>query len=360
MRIKLLALYSALFALLCMGLVPAHAATESPHNLVISNIQDTQFNAKWQTVTDADQYQVYLNGTLKATSPDAAELITGLTPGTSYLVQLKAQVNGEWSPLTGPERSGSKTVKTTGSSTTPPPPPPPGPGPVPPPPPPPPPAATGSAATNFGWGTPIAAGSDEFNYSGAPATAKWNNYNTSGHAGKGRRLQSQSVVNGAELVQTGLPNGDTGYLSSKYRPGTMYGKWEIRLKVNDRDSEYHPVQLLWPDTGGDSSTDDEVDFSESTSDKSLVKFFLHYGTPGQGLQTTASKAIDMKQFHNYAVEWSASGVRGYIDGVKWFEDLNASHNPGQPMHQAIQLDWFPDGTATTTSTMTVDWTRAYK
>jgi hypothetical protein len=29
------------------------------------------------------------------------------------------------------------------------------------------------------------------------------------------------------------------------------------------------------------------------------------------------------------------------------------------MHQTIQLDWFPDGTATKPSQMQVDWVRVY-
>ena len=131
------------------------------------------------------------------------------------------------------------------------------------------------------------------------------------------------------------------------------------MKVNNRDTEYHPVLLLWPDSGGNTTTEDEVDFAESTSDKSQVKFFLHYGSAGSTTQTSAAKTLDMTVYHNYAVDWSPSGVRGYIDGQLWFTDTTASHNPNQPMHQGIQLDWFPDGTTTTTSTMTVDWTRAY-
>jgi licheninase len=30
------------------------------------------------------------------------------------------------------------------------------------------------------------------------------------------------------------------------------------------------------------------------------------------------------------------------------------------MHQTIQLDWFPNGTATKPSQMQVDWVRVYK
>lgn len=217
-----------------------------------------------------------------------------------------------------------------------------------------------SAADKFGWGTPIAAGSDEFNYVGVPDSTKWNNYDTSGHHGNGRRMKAQSTVNGSVLTQIGLPNGDTGYLSSKYRPGTMYGKWETRMKTNARDSEYHPVLLLWPDAGGNSTTEDEVDYAEGTNDTSKMKFFLHYGDAGSTTQTSAEKVIDTTQWHNYAVEWSPEGVKGYIDGVLWFTDTNPDHNPNQPMHQSIQLDWFPDGSTLNQSEMQVDWSRTYK
>lgn len=340
MRKKLLAVLAGLGlgATALLTAVPAQA-TNPPSNLVIDQITNTTFHATWQTVTSATEYQVYTNGVYAGTSTTAEETVDNLTACTQYYVQVKAKAGGVWSALaTG---SGSKTITTTGCST-------------------PPPSSSGSAATDLGWGTPISAGSDEFNYTGAPDSTKWNNYNDiPGHAGNGRRMAAQSTVNGTELVQTGLSGGDTGYLSSKYRPGTMYGKWETRMKVNNRDTEYHPVLLLWPDTGGDSTTDDEIDYAESTSDKTKVKFFLHYGTPGQNLTTSAEQVIDLTQYHNYAVSWSSTGVRGYIDGILWFEDTSSTHNPGQSMHQGIQLDYFPDGTSTTTSTMSVDWTRAY-
>ena len=328
---------------------PAQAAVAPPSNLKITAVYGTKVHTTWGKVTGAQLYQVYANGVYRESSSDNVETVYDLKSCTKYYVQVKVKVNGQWSPLaTG---SGSATTTTTGSGvpTTPPTT---SPAPVP--------ASTDSAAANLGWGTPIAAGSDEFNGS-AVDTTKWNNYNNiAGHAGNGRRMAAQSVVSGGVLTQTGLPNGDTGYLSSKYRPGTMYGKWEVRMRTSARDSEYHPVNLLWPDTGGDNTTDDEIDFSEGTNDTTKIKFFLHYGMPGQHLQTSAEKVIDTREWHNYAVDWSASGVRGYIDGVLWFEDTVASHNPGQPMHQAIQLDWFPDGTATSESWMQVDWTRAYR
>lgn len=320
---------------------PAQAAVPPPHNLVLSQITSTSAYAKWQTVTGAEAYSVYANGVRKGPGTAAGTAkIMGLAPCTKYYIQISVRVGGVWSPkATG---SGSKTMTTTGCGTV---------TPVT--------TTVTTAAEKYGWGTPVAAGSDEFNGTGVDES-KWNNYTAiAGHAGNGRRMASQSIVSGGVLTQTGLSNGDTGYLSSKYRPGTMYGKWEVRMRTSARDSEYHPVVLLWPDTGGDSTTDDEVDFAEGGDDTTTMKFYLHYGTPGQHLQVSASRVIDTREWHNYAVEWSASGVKGYIDGELWFSDGSASHNPNQPMHQAIQLDWFPDGTVTRESWMQVDWTRTY-
>lgn len=376
---KLFAVFLGILALVLTTIVSigsANAAPEAPHNLVITNVGAGTFDATWQTVSGASEYQITSNGVYAASSTDNNEHVTGVPTCSTLYIQLKAKVNGVWSPLaTG---SGSKTIYTTGSccpngtvsngttcapeptpTTTPTPTPTPTPT-VTPTPTPTPTPVTDSAATKFGWGTPIAAGSDEFNYVGPPSTTKWNNYDTTGHHDNGRRMKAQSTVNGSVLTQVGLSNGDTGYISSKYRPGTMYGKWETRMKTNVRDSEYHPVLLLWPDTGGNATTEDEVDYAEGTDDTSKIKFFLHYGSAGSTTQTTAEKTIDTTQWHNYAVEWTASGVKGYIDGVLWFSDTTASHNPNQPMHQSIQLDWFPNGTTLNRSEMQVDWTRTYK
>jgi hypothetical protein len=63
---------------------------------------------------------------------------------------------------------------------------------------------------------------------------------------------------------------------------------------------------------------------------------------------------------NYAVEWTSTGIRGYIDGTLWFTDTNPAHLPPRSMHQTIQLDWFPSGaTSTRPSAMNVAWMRYY-
>lgn len=219
------------------------------------------------------------------------------------------------------------------------------------------PAADGTqAAATFGWG-PVVAG-DEFSNTGAPDSAKWSIFKGDGHHGKGTRSPAAwSVANGVATV-TGDAKGNTGGMSAKFAQ-QKYGRWETRMKTNQRDSEYHPVLLLWPDKGGNTTTENEIDYAEGTGDPSKIGFYLHHGPAGSTTQTVVKKAIDTTQFHNYAVDWSPSGVRGYIDGVLWFEDTNPAHNPGQSMHQTLQLDWFPDGSGTTPSEMHVDWVRVY-
>jgi hypothetical protein len=345
---RILPIAVAVLALLAtfLGVAPAQAASP-PGGLRAENVSSTSFLARWNPVSRATLYQVTLNGAYAGSSTTTSRKLDGLRACTSYKLQVKVKVGRSWSGLSSPVA-----VKTAGCVVTPPEPTP-APSPTLPP-------SPGSAAEAFGWGSPVAAGSDEFNGTAVDAT-KWNNYDgIAGHAGNGRRMAAQSVVAGGVLTQTGLPNGDTGYLSSKYRPGTMYGKWEVRMRTSARVPQYHPVNLLWPDTGGDRTTDDEVDFAEGTNDTSSRKFCLHYGMPGQGLQTSAVKVLDTTEWHNYAVDWSPAGVKGYIDGVLWFSDTSPDRNPDQPMHQAIQLDFFPNGSTPGQAWMQVDWTRAYK
>jgi hypothetical protein len=215
----------------------------------------------------------------------------------------------------------------------------------------------GEAAVVYGWGDPVLR--DEFNYTGAPDGSLWKVYDSAGHKGNGRRSPEHVTVNGSALQITGLPDGTTGGISNiETTRDRMYGRWETRMRVNERDPEYHPVLLLWPDGGRkDANNCMEIDYSESTRDPAVNSFFLHYDCSGG--QSIARRALDMTKWHNYAVEWTADHVIGYIDGRVWFIEQDPDRVPHWPAHQTIQLDWFPDGTATRRSWMQVDWWRMY-
>ncbi len=209
------------------------------------------------------------------------------------------------------------------------------------------------AAATQGWGSVVAG--DEFEYAGVPDAAKWNVYDAAGNAGKGLRRPSQVRVDGSKLIISGTADGTTGGMSANFDRRT-YGRWETRMKVSDRDPRYHPVLILWPDSGN-WPCDGEIDYAEGTKDSTVMNFFHHYSCSNS--QTHAQKTIDSTQWHNYAVEWTSKAIVGYLDGVEWFRDTNPDHQPPGSMHQTIQLDWFPDRTTTVPSWMQIDWVRVY-
>lgn len=219
--------------------------------------------------------------------------------------------------------------------------------------PPSPPSGDGTqAATVLGWGTPT--DGDEFN-GNAIDTTKWGVYDSPGHDGKGLRRPSQITVANGVMTISGTAKGTTGGM--EFLKGRLFGRWETRMRVPHGDSRYHPVLILWPDKE-DWPKGGEVDYAETTATAADVDFFLHYKTADD--QTTASKKVDITQWHNYATEWTSTGIRGYVDGVLFFTDTKISHLPPRSMHQTVQLDWFPKGSsATTPSSMNVAWMRYY-
>jgi beta-glucanase (GH16 family) len=209
------------------------------------------------------------------------------------------------------------------------------------------------AAVVNGWGSVIAG--DEFDYTGAPKRSKWKVYNARGNNGKGLRRPSAWKVNGSVARVTGDSFGTTGGMAAKFGR-QKYGRWEVRMRTNHRDSEYHPVLLLWPDSKN-WPCDGEVDYGEGGKNTHIVHFYLHYGC--QNKQVHASKTVDTTQWHNFAVEWQPEEITGYIDGVEWFRSTKAVHQPPGAMHQTIQLDWFPNDTQLHKSWMEIDWVRVY-
>ena len=204
----------------------------------------------------------------------------------------------------------------------------------------------------LGWGAPV--DGDEFAGT-ALDTSRWGAYDGPGHNGNGKRRPSQIAVANGVMTMSGTADGTTGGM--EFKRDRLYGRWETRMQVPPGDSRYHPVLILWPEAE-DWPVGGEVDYAETAAGSSTVDFFLHYSASNK--QTMASKTLDITQWHNYAVEWTSTGVRAYIDGALWFTDTNPAHLPPRSMHQTIQLDWFPSGaTSTKPSAMNVAWMRYY-
>jgi hypothetical protein len=203
-----------------------------------------------------------------------------------------------------------------------------------------------SAAAAKGW---TRAGGDEFNGGLSPL---WSPYDSEGHDGAGRRTPDAVSVENGSLVIRGDSEGNTGGMS--WKEDQRFGRWEMRARFPKGDDQYHPVLILWRESGG--KENGEIDFAETTSASNDVSFFLHYGSE----QDYAKKTIDITQWHNYAVEWVDGRITGYIDGEKWFESTKEETLPPGKMHPTIQLDYFPEGGSPKPTEMQVDYMRVYR
>lgn len=217
-------------------------------------------------------------------------------------------------------------------------------------------SASTEAAVLHKWG-PVVWG-DEFQYTGKPDPAKWRVYNGPGHAGKGQRSRDQVSVSRGALHMVGDDKGKTAGMQSRYI--TKYQRVETRMKMNPGwVAAYHPVLILWPTSQQYDGRCWEIDYAEGNKGPGSIGFYNHIACSGT-VHTRARKAINLYEWHNYAVEWNAKGVTGYIDGVKWFEDRNPRNSMNVTAKQTIQLDWFPKDGSPKLTTMHVDWTRTYK
>jgi hypothetical protein len=227
-----------------------------------------------------------------------------------------------------------------------------------------------TAAARFSWGTPLASASDEFDYGSAtapavPDPAKWSlpgdgSACWQGHAA-GLRCGKNTRVTGTYVRETGEADGDSGWLGSK--TSLRYGRWEIRARSQatgaNNGNQYHPVSLLWPDSGT-WPDDGEYDYMENSAPgEQCAVAFMHYPQHDQKQEKAQKCAVDLTQWHNFGFEWTDNHVTGYLDGVPWFTfDQGCIQCAPGPMYQTFQLDDF-DGTNQQPATFDVDWTRVY-
>lgn len=210
-----------------------------------------------------------------------------------------------------------------------------------------------TAAAKFGWGTPIST-----NFTGPAALQQWGVYNGPMDGGLWRYTPSAISFANNVMTITGDEQGNSGGLA--WGPGghgQKYGMWEVRVKVPPGAPDYHPVLLVWPDSGN-WPTDGEIDFFEIQGDpnRTYTSTALHYSA--QNLWETSAVRVDATQWHNYALEWTPTRITAYVDGVPYFTSTNTSHFPPGPMHMTIQLDAAGYNVAGGAK-MNVAWARQY-
>jgi hypothetical protein len=86
---------------------------------------------------------------------------------------------------------------------------------------------------------------------------------------------------------------------------------------------------------------------------------MHYPNHQPKVQEGGSRPLDIQNWHNYAFEWSPSGLRAWVDGEKYFEYTMSSIQAPGPMHFTYQLDNF-FGSNMCPAKMDAQWVRIYR
>jgi beta-glucanase (GH16 family) len=109
------------------------------------------------------------------------------------------------------------------------------------------------------------------------------------------------------------------------RQSWTYGYFEVRLKLPQGKGTWPACWMLpqnfqrWPDDG-EIDIMEEVGYRPNWVASSIHCKAYHHSI---GTQKTAEKFVPTAEssFHVYAVEWTAEVIRGFVDGVKYFEFL---------------------------------------
>ena len=175
-----------------------------------------------------------------------------------------------------------------------------------------------------------------------------------------------------QISAQGTPNavhdGETfdyssGLISTHNSFATEFGRFEIRCKLPRGKGLWPAFWLLPPDT----SWPPEIDVFEALGDSTdTVHMTSHWSENGAHRSSGAEfSGPDFSDgFHTFAIEWSATSIVWFVDGVERHKVDN--HSPRGPMYllanMAVGGDWpgAPDATTAFPAAFEIDYIRAYK
>jgi beta-glucanase (GH16 family) len=229
---------------------------------------------------------------------------------------------------------------------------------------------------------------DDFNTGVSPDATKWT-FETGGSGWGNNELQYytsgvNSSISGGNLIIAAKKDNLLGreYTSSRMitrgKGDWLYGRFEVRAKLPKGRGTWPAIWMLSSDASyGQWPASGEIDIMEHVGyQQDNINCSIHTSAYNhtRGTQKTAAKMIAgaTDSFHIYRIDWTPYAVRGYIDGISYFEFLN--NNTGftawpfnKPffliLNVAIGGDWggvqgvdnsiFP-------ATMQVDYVKVYK
>jgi beta-glucanase (GH16 family) len=227
---------------------------------------------------------------------------------------------------------------------------------------------------------PVLNWSDEFNYSGLPDPAKWGNEvgyirNHEQQYYTDRRLENALVKDGnLMLIGRKEPFQNFNYTSASINTlgkfSFRYGRVEARMRLPIGQGMWpafwmmgeNRPQVGWPRCG-------EIDIMEHINSTLKLVGTAHWYNE-KHVSSGTSIPCDVRQFHNYAVEWNRDSIRWLLDNKRYYaisirDSVNSTGEFHKPFYLLLNLaiggDWpkNPDTTTQFPDTVFVDYVRVY-
>ena len=229
--------------------------------------------------------------------------------------------------------------------------------------------------------------SDEFNGTSVN-TGNWT-FETGGGGWGNNELeyytngQNASVANGVLTIQARKESGgfNCWYGTCQYTSTRMitkgkreftYGRIEARMALPSGQGTWPAFWMLgsnissvgWPKCG-------EIDIMEHVNTENRVHGTIHWDTNGYANYGGPSGALDVTQFHTYAIEWTPSSIKWFLDGAQYWEaniqnGINGTEEFHRPffliLNLAIGGNWpgSPNSSTAFPANMRVDYVRVYQ
>lgn len=203
--------------------------------------------------------------------------------------------------------------------------------------------------------TKVLVWSDEFDYTGLPATAKWN-YDVGGHGWGNNeaqyytnaRTENARVEDGHLIIEAHKESfGGNDYTSARLislnKGDWKYGRVEVRAKLPGGRGTWPAIWLL-PSDGfyGDWPKSGEIDIMEYVGyDPGIAYGSIHTEAynhkDGTGKGGSYSVPDAESNFHDYAIEWYADRIEFFVDNNKYFTFNNEGSWEKWPFDKRFHL-----------------------
>jgi hypothetical protein len=208
-----------------------------------------------------------------------------------------------------------------------------------------------TAQETQGWGAPV--WQDDFN--GTAVGSQWNTYNDPGSQ-HGNRQPSQCQVSGGSLKLVSLPDRRTCGMS--HERDQTHGRWEARVKTSG--AGWKSLFIIWPESN--EWNDGEYDWMEQTAGSNCYGGFMHYpGNPRsqEVVPQNSASCVGSAQWHHVAFEWTATSLKGWVDGRLWYTIPAQGTLTRMPAgHVTIQQDDQGSGSGKS-AIQEVDWIKGW-